>query len=203
MNDKIYCGNPYHFIKNFPDKFFDLSIVDCMDWVTENIEVPSQHFFNQIARVSKQTIFLNITELICMRKLHIDSFGMYLFNVLHDGQEFELLNFAVTSQSGVKYLGHIDTSSVLTFQTEDEKGIPVLEKFNVVKPLDFYRMIFTHFAKDGLTIFDANLLNGNSRIAADMTGKVYYGAAKYPSLITLQEERYIKYKQSPELPISW
>ena len=174
-----------------------------MDWVTETIDIPSQHFFNQLARVSKQTVFFNITELICARKLQIDSFGMYLFNVLHDGQEFELLNFAVTSQSGVKYLGHIDTSSVLTFETENEKGVPVLEKFNVVKPVDLYRMIFTHFCKAGFMVFDANLLNGNSRIAADMAGKVYYGCAKYPSLITLQEERYITYKQSPELPMAW
>jgi len=186
-----------------PDKYFDLSIVDCIDYVSEKPYIPSQHFFNQVARVSKKTIFFNISELICTRKLLIDSYGLYLFSIFHEEDRNELLNFAITSQNGVQYLGGINHHSILTFASENTIGVPVLERHNIIKPLDLYRIIFSQFCPEALTVFDANILNGNSRIAADMHGKIFYGAGKYPAQIELQEKRFTKYKNSPELPMSW
>lgn len=172
-------------MKHFPDKYFDLAIVDPpygnnlsggrstkngwnnkIDWDKcnkgWNLEIPTPEYFAELQRVSKNQIVWG---------------GNYFANMLPNSEcwliwdkgqrDFSLADGEMAWTSFDKAM-RIHTLHRAVANQED-KIHPTQ------KPIDLYKWILTRFAYPGMKILDTHLGSGSSRIAAYHYGCDFYG----------------------------
>lgn len=190
----MYC---MEYMKDIPDKFFDLAIVDppyglpknsthgrgklknrCLNG--GNIQKwdvrPSIEYFNELFRVSKNQIIWGGNYF---------PLGPTRYFVCWDKQQvwdnFSQCEFAWTSFDKPAKLCSISNRG----------GNSDKNKFHPTqKPIELYAYLLRNFAKHGDKIFDSHLGSGSSRIAAYKMGFDFYATEIDKSYFEAQEKRF-------------
>lgn len=185
-------------MKQFPDKYFDLAVVDPpyrAQWENQPTkdmrkngsmkhfgDKPTKEYFQELFRVSKNQIIwgANNFELppykgfLVRRKLSIsDSFTMSMAEIAYLSEK----------------LG--TTSKVFDFAPQGTKEEPRIHPTQ--KPVALYQWIFKNYAKPGFKILDTHLGSGSSRIAAYDAGLDFVGYEIDKDYFDRQEERFKKH----------
>ena len=185
-------------MKQFPDKYFDLAVVDppyraqSENQPTKDMrkngtmehfgDKPTKEYFQELFRVSKNQIIwgANNFELppykgfLVWRKLTIsDSFTMSMAEIAYLSEK----------------LG--TTSKVFDFAPQGTKEEPRIHPTQ--KPVALYQWIFKNYAKPGFKILNTHLGSGSSRIAAYDAGLDFVGFEIDKDYFDKQEERFKKH----------
>lgn len=149
---------------------------------------PPPEYFDELARVSKNQIiwggnYFDLPPTRCFivwRKTNIPLEGFSMAPV-----EYAWTSFNKNAQMCEYY---------------SSGGSGREERFHPTqKPVELYKWIYTHFAKEGDRILDTHLGSGSSRIAAYDLGFDFVGCELDPVYYKLQEERFKKYASQMNL----
>lgn len=183
-------------MREFPDKFFELAVVDppyglpkdssngrgklanrvfnsgnisCWD------KAPQKQYFVELFRVSSQQIIFggNYFKLPPCR-------GFIVWDKVQPWQNFSKCEYAWTS---------FDRPSNL-FRFDNRTGDKI---HPTQKPVALYAWIFKTYAKPGYKILDTHLGSGSSRIAAHDAGLDFWGYEIDKTYFELQEARFAKH----------
>ena len=183
-----------NFMKTIPDNYFSLCVVDPpygininnnmgrrkgdkpSDYknVTWDCEIPSNEYFEELFRVSKNQIiwganYFNMPPTKC--------FIVWRKPQISENVSFSMLEYAWTSFDGT-------SKEWIGMSNEPDRIHPTQ------KPVALYRWIFQHYAKDGDKILDTHLGSGSSRIAAYEAGLDFVGCEIDKEYFDKQEERF-------------
>ena len=187
-------------MKEFPDKFFDLAVVDPPYGLGSKLingrgnhvkfknykEIekwdiaPAQSYFNELFRISKNQIiwggnYFNLGP----------SRGFIVWDKKQSLPNFSACEFAWTSFDRV--------SSIFRYRQAGcfgEKKIHPTQK-----PVDLYYWIYNKFLPSGGKVIDTHLGSGSNRIAADKAGNIDFWSYELNSdYFRDQEKRYSDYK---------
>ena len=202
MISEVYNMDCMEYMKSIPDKFFELAVVDPPygigeDWkkrnkgssfketTYKNDSIPSQEYFNQLFRISKDVIIWGYN---------------YFTNILGSTNYLIIWDKVSNNNTVFKY-----SKAEIAFTT---KRIPV----NLVsipwdgyrmgketgqkkihphqKPIELYAWLFDNYANPGDKIFDSHLGSGSSRIAAYKMGFDFYATEIDKQYFDAQEKRF-------------
>lgn len=202
MISEVYNMDCMEYMKSIPDKFFELAVVDPPygigeDWkkrnkgtsfketTYKNDSIPSQEYFNQLFRISKDVIIWGYN---------------YFTNILGSTNYLIIWDKVSNNNTVFKY-----SKAEIAFTT---KRIPV----NFVsipwdgyrmgketgqkkihphqKPIELYAWLFDNYANPGDKIFDSHLGSGSSRIAAYKMGFDFYGTEIDKDYFDAMERRF-------------
>lgn len=191
-------------MKQFPDKFFDLAIVDPpygigdfrntkakkhhkkVDW---NNAIPTEEYFNELVRVSKNRIIWGVNY-----------YGKYVNDVgriVHDKtggghrkNPKELSDCDIASHSfGVNMkIFHYTSIGNVIGKTIDWKN--EMRWHPCQKPIALYKWLLMNYAKEGDKILDTHLGSGSSRIAAHDMGFDFWGYEIDKDYFEAQEKQF-------------
>jgi len=160
----------------YPDKYFDLAIVDPPYGISVNMnagrkkdtkskkrtikkwdnETPTIEYFNQLRRVSKNQIVWGANHMI--DKIQLNSMGWIFWNkCVAAGCSFSDGELAYTSFNQALKMAVIPYSGFIGM--EGEKFHPT------TKPIKLYKWILKHYAKPNDKILDTHLGSGSIAIA--------------------------------------
>ena len=175
-SSEVYLMDCVEGMKHYPDKYFDLAVVDPpygIKWTGESVgqrkkwacsnkpskhkrkdwdkETPSQEYFNELFRVSKNQIICggNYFDLPPTR-------GIICWDKKTDGTFFSKFELLWTSFNKAADIFR------LPIQDESQNKIHPTQK-----PIKLYDWIFANYATEGMKILDTHLGSGNSRISAN------------------------------------
>ena len=169
------------YMKQFPDKFFDLAVVDPPYGIdagfhatsriakygqtkTVNDNKPRPEYFMELFRVSKNQIIWGYNHLSDMLPKCKEFIFWYKHQPVRSYADGEL---AWTSfQASAKCFDYPFFGGV---NKENHRIHPTQ------KPIALYKWIFENFARGGQKILDTHLGSGSSRIAAYHAGLDFYG----------------------------
>lgn len=182
MISEVYNGDCMDYMARFPDKFFELAVVDPpyqnndaigvkngkkhagkrVDYHLFENKKPSDLYFAELKRVSKNQIIWggNYFGLIG---------GGIVWN--KNGTVFGEAEIAICSTHHSVKIYEFTWNGMLQ-QNMKEKEIRI---HPTQKPVALYRWILQNYAKDGDKILDTHLGSGSSRIAAHQMGFDFYG----------------------------
>lgn len=191
-------------MREMPDKAFDLAVVDVPyginvsgsmgkrkrygeivkhKKVTWDRQSPSQEYFDELFRVSKNQVIFGANHFIS--KIPIDSSCW----IVWDKQFAEDISFASVELAWTSFTS---VSKKVSISPSSENGghsrIHPTEK-----PIKLYRWIFQHYAKPGDKILDTHLGSGSSRIAAYDMGLDFWGYEIDKEYFDLEEERFARH----------
>ncbi len=200
MISEVYNIDCMDFMRQFPDKYFELAIVDppyglgkrttsggggknkqSEKWKNHDWDntIPSIEYFNELKRVSKNYIVWG---------------GNYMLEHLNNCRCF------ITWDKMV----YIPTMSQIELALTSFDLLPQLIKINnndsnrmhpTQKPVDLYRWLLQNYAKQGDKILDTHLGSGSSRIACDMEGFDFYGCELDQDYFEAHQKRWTEYKK--------
>ncbi len=177
----------------FPDKFFDLAIVDPpygggqhfnfrFDEVYEN-HAPSKEYFDQLFRVSKNQIVWGgnyFTDKIPVSRCWL---AWQKGNPLPSFSDFEL---AWTSFDKVSINVKIDSYG---FRHGDKVGRGEKTIHPTQKPVALYQWLLDKFAQPGFKILDTHVGSGSSLVAFQENGYEYVGYEIDPKYYKMAKKR--------------
>ena len=188
-------------MKEFPDKFFDLAVVDPPYGVnrflnnqptrlnkygsmeTANDLKPTAEYFGQLFRVSKNQIiwgYNHLSDLLPSTKEFIFWYKHQPVDTYSDG-ELAWTSFTKTAKC-------FDYPFFGGTGADDDGRIHPTQK-----PVALYRWIYQNYAKDGYKILDTHLGSGSSRIAAYDAELDFWGYEIDKMYFDLQEERFARH----------
>ena len=180
----VYLMDCIEGMKQFPDKIFDLAVVDppygigagskkfingtsktVKDYYKENdwdTERPTQEFFTELKRVSKNQIVWGGNYFADL----LGAFRCFIFwdKTIH-GNSYADGELAWTSFDGVARYYRKNIAQV------NSEG----RMHPTQKPITLYDYVFTNFASEGDLILDTHLGSQSSRIAANKAGLDFVG----------------------------
>jgi len=187
-------------MKEFPDKYFELAIVDPPYGIDINSsgrlghyggkgkkwdnQTPNKYYFLELERISKNAIiwggnYFALPPTRCF--------------LIWDKQQPEEVSFASCEYAWTSF-----NKSAKTFykrpQNADLKRIHPTQK-----PIALYKWILTNYAKEGDKILDTHLGSGSSRIAAWDMGFDFWGYELDLEYFEAQEKRFNQYKMQQKL----
>jgi site-specific DNA-methyltransferase (adenine-specific) len=198
LSSIVYNEDCLQALKLYPDKYFDLAVVDPpygininesigrykgqkhsgAKKVTWDNSIPTKEYFNELKRTSKDQIiwggnYFSLPANKCFLiwdKLFSDelSFSMY---------ELAWTSFNTTAK-GFKYNPALDRPKLHPTQ----------------KPVALYDWIFNKYATEGIKILDTHLGSGSSRIAAYKAGLNFVGFEIDAEYYEKQEKRFNDFK---------
>jgi len=208
MTNIVYNQDCMEGMKQYPDKYFDLAIVDPPyfkeygkiiypgaaisttgikrnRFESKNWEVPNEGYFQELYRVSKNQIIWGINYY----ERFVNCHGRIIWDKVNDESGFSKAEIASCSlHNSVQMFRFMWNGMLQGNMKEKETRIHPTQK-----PIALYKWLLKNYAKSGDKILDTHLGSGSSRIAAydlefDFTGfeidKDYYEA---------QEERFKKH----------
>ena len=204
VEQRAYLRDCMEAMAEFPDKFFDLAVVDPPYGIGEadekrmqsrhhsqkkykgkawDKEPPQQAYFDELRRVSKNQIVWGANHFIS--RLPIDSpcwlfWDKDNFGDFADG-ELAWCSFK-TAVRKFKY-----TWNGFRKQQPEERFHPTQ------KPVALYDWIFANYAKAGQKVLDTHLGSGSSRIAANKAGIDFWGYELDPDYFAAHEKRYANF----------
>jgi len=190
---EVFNGDCMNFMAKFPDKFFELAIVDppygIGDWTTQaavyvdrfgnkkikksekmkpvtwNNSIPKNDYFIELNRVSSKTIIWGAN--------YYNSFeggGAVIWYKGKGNPVFSSCEIAsISHQKRVDYC-HIDWQSGFSRQKKED----VIHQCQ--KPVALYMWLLRNYAKEGDKILDTHMGSQSSRIACYKLGFDYYGS---------------------------
>ena len=184
-------------MKEFPDKFFDLAIVDPpyainrfkngensrlrkygqMDSV--NNARPSKEYFDELFRVSKNQIVWGFNHLCDLLPPTTEFIFWYKHQPVETYSDGELAwtSFTKTAKCfDYAYFGNIGADTYRIHPTQ--------------KPVALYQWILSKYAKQGDKILDTHLGSGSSRIACYNGGYDFWGYEIDKEYFEKQEQRF-------------
>lgn len=202
-SSEVYLMDCIDGMKHYPDKFFDLAVVDPPYGIDINMnmgrkkgqpkkhdskdwdkDIPSYEYFTELFRVSKNRIVWGgnyFTEILPPTK----SWLFWDKNV-PDGVSFADGELAWTSFDKTLIKCKVDYSG---FQ-----GMDVCGKIHPTqKPVKLYDWIFDKYAERGMRILDTHLGSGSSRIAANKAGLDFVGFEINEDYFNASEDRFKKF----------
>lgn len=192
-------------MKEFPDKFFDLAIVDPEYGIGESERhsyhpnastkykpkkwdskgVPDQSYFKELFRVSKNQIIWggNYFELPTCKK-----------PIIWDKQQPEgMFEYAWQSQDNqqARIFRRSPSSDKNCVSNGDSRARQTRMRIHPTqKPIALYKWLLKNYAKEGDKILDTHLGSGSSRIAAHDMGFDFWGYELDPDYFQAQEKRF-------------
>ena len=195
-------------MKQIPDKYFDLAIVDPPygigagkekphnGWKDYGIKQwdnkpPNQDYFNELFRVSKNQIIWGANHFIS--KLPID-FSCFL--IWDKGQRNFSLADGEMAWTSFK-------SSARFFNYSRAKALQEGKIHPTQKPVDLYKWLLQNYAKTGDKILDTHVGSASSLIACYDLGFEYLGFELDPDYYKVATERLEKHKSQLNLLIDF
>lgn len=203
MKNVVHLCDCMDFMRDLPDKYYDLAIVDPpyginaanmtmgkgssfetgrlkkMDW---DKKIPDILYFNELRRIAKNQIIWGGNY------YNIGSSKCYLIWDKKDyNSDFAAAELAWTSfDSVVKIFQHPrNTKEIRIHPTQ--------------KPIALYKWLLSKYAKPGQTIFDSHVGSGSIRIACHDLGFDFEGCELDADYWQAQEERYKNHIAQPEI----
>jgi site-specific DNA-methyltransferase (adenine-specific) len=183
-------------MKEFPDKFFELAIVDppynivsqqkrgigsridktgkMNNW---NNAKPPKEYFDELFRVSKNQIIWGANNFILP-----ESEYFIVWNKMQTVENFASAEYAWTN---VRKPAKVFNYSI--HQHNIEKGDKI---HPTMKPVKLYQWLLKNYAKPGDKILDTHLGSGSSRIAAYKMGFDFWGYELDKDYFDAQEKRF-------------
>lgn len=200
-------------MRQYPDKHFDLAVVDPPYGIGVNVnmgrrkgdkksnyhkyagmdkEPPSVEFFRELMRVSKNQIIWGANHFIS--RIPFDSPSWIVWDKDNTG-DFADCELAWTSfSSPVRKFKFRWNGMLQEDMANKEKRIHPTQK-----PVALYDWIFKNYAKEGNLILDTHLGSGSSRIAADRAGLNFVGCELDADYFAAHEKRWNEYKAQLKL----
>lgn len=199
---EVYNIDCLEYMKSIPDKFFDLCIADppygigvtkmtlgngknkvyrgMTDW---DNQAPSAEFFNELLRVSKNSIIWGANHFIS--KLPYNSSCWLVWDKGTGNNDFADCELAWTSfRKTVRKYSQSWVGANAKEKTDKQRIHPTQ------KPVALYAWLLDNYAIGGGKIFDPFLGSGSSRIAAYKKGFDFYGCELDKEYYDAQEERF-------------
>ena len=191
------------YMKNIPDKYFDLAVVDPpygisinhnmgrrkgdkpseYKKVTWDSKPPEKEYFDELFRVSKNQIvwganYFQMPPTKCFIVWRKPQISEYV--------SFSMVEYAWASfdQTAKEWIG---------MSAEADRIHPTQ------KPVALYQWIFGRYAKEGDKIFDTHLGSGSSRIAAYNAGLDFVGCEIDKDYFDAQEKRFAEHTRQISL----
>jgi len=188
-------------MREFPDKFFDLAIVDPPFGLSDrtknkfrrhkqtgtytNKSIPGPEYFVELERVSKASIiwgcqymlpFLNPSGsfIVWDKKADPDLHNMSSCDIAWYSNRDRIRTFRGHWCGAVKF--------------ENEPTIHIHQK-----PIALYKWILKHYAQKGFKLLDTHLGSGSSRIAAESLGFDFWGYELDPDYFEKHEKRFASF----------
>lgn len=195
-------------MRNFPDKSFDLSVVDPPYFhgpenanyfgsdisktgvrrgsrAVSSWNVPSNEYFKELDRISKRYIVWG-----CNYFDFVFSHGRIVWDKKNDSSTFSNCEIAATNlHESVKIFRYTWNGMLQEDMKNKEVRIHPTQK-----PVALYDWIFNNYAKPGDMILDTHLGSGSSRIAAYKSGLDFVGFEIDKDYFEAQEKRFQEYK---------
>lgn len=201
MNNVVHLMDCMEGMAQFPDKYFDLAVVDPPYGIGVNHnmgrrkgdknsdykpavwdnEPPKLEYFYELFRVSKNQIVWGANHFIS-RMPYDTSCWLLWDKKFSDEVTFAQFEMAWTSFNSTckKYDKFPNSNEVRLHPTQ--------------KPVALYSWIFERYAKPGDLILDTHVGSGSSRISADKAGLDFTGYEIDPEYWADQEKRYKQFK---------
>lgn len=201
-SSEVYLMDCIAGMKHYPDKFFDLAVVDPpYGYGTEKTGIlnfrmeakekewnkaPTLEYFAELVRVSKNQIVWGGNYFPCLWEL-----GGRCFIYWHKGNpvnNFADGELAWTSfdrnakQFDYRYYGNLEGKSSAS------------DKFHPTqKPIALYDWVYQNFSERGQRVLDTHLGSGSSRIAANKAGLDFVGFEIDEDYFNASEDRFKKF----------
>lgn len=215
----VYNIDCMEFMKNIPDKFFDLAIVDPpygieiskrkkfgtvknritsylkKDWDNSK---PSKEFFDELFRVSKNQFVFGgnyFTE-------YLYSTNAWIFWDKGWGENFsysagELIWSSLDFNIKKVFISRKYTQNNISNNPKKAKHFAKIHQAQ--KPIEIYKYILENFAEPSWKIFDSHLGSGSSRIACYELGFDFLGCEIDKDYFEAMEKRFQNYLKQPKL----
>ena len=204
---EAYLIDCMEYMATLPDKAFELAIVDPPYGIGEDgeknhtrgklavsknykafagndKEPPDIAYFNELFRVSKNQIVFGANHFIS--RIPKDSSCWIVWDKLNGLTDFADCELAWTSfKSAVRKFEFRWQGMLQGNMADKETRIHPTQK-----PVELYKFLLTHYAKEGDRILDTHLGSGSSRIAAYDLGFDFVGCEIDPDYFKAQEERF-------------
>jgi len=204
INSIVHLGDCLEAMKQYPDNYFDLAIVDPpyglgidgnkeQRWKDGSLKrkaheikgwdnaIPTAEYFSELKRVSKNQIIWGgnyFTEFLKPTKSWIFWYKGQQDLTMSDGE------MAWTSMDKVTRMVNIHRTHIW-----QEKPMHPTQK-----PVKLYDWIFANYAEEGMKILDTHVGSGSSRISADKAKLDFTGYEIDAEYWTAQEKRFKEYK---------
>lgn len=199
MISEVYNEDCMIGMARFPDKFFDLAVVDPPYGFGVNMNmgrrkgkrkkhvdkiwddsIPSQEYFSELMRVSKNQIIWG---------------GNYFplppskcFIVWDKGESIYGRDFAEVEQAWASF---DKAARIIKLHPNQNDRIHPTQK-----PIKLYTGLYKRFLNGGGVVLDTHLGSGSNRIAADKAGNIdFYGFELDKDYFDAQEKRWMNYKK--------
>jgi len=210
MKSEVFNIDCVEAMKQFPDNYFDLAIVDPPygigaskgTWGSSNKgevtnygkkdwdkEIPREEYFIEIQRVSKNQII----------------WGGNYFTLRPSSCwiVWDKLNSADFADCELAWTSFATAVRKFTFRWNGMLQQNMKDKENRIhptqKPVALYRWLLQNYAKEGDKILDTHLGSGSSRIAADMEGYNFTGYELDKDYFDASVKRFAEYKLQTKL----
>ena len=216
MISKVFNTDCLESMKQYPDNYFELAIVDPPYGIGEDgsknhtrgklavaknyksffgfdKEAPSIEYFTELQRVSKNQIIWGANHFIS--RIPFDSSCWIVWNKQNGESDFADCELAWTSFSTAVRMFQWKWAGMLQQNMKDKES----RIHPTQKPVALYRWLLQNYAKPNDKILDTHLGSGSSRIAADMEGYDFTGYELDKDYFDASVKRFNDYKLQTKL----
>jgi len=208
MISEVYNIDCMEGMAKYPDKYFDLAIVDppygigkfnMENQVTKNVKkweydwndyIPDKKYFIELERVSKERIIWGANYYNCFN----EKGGAIVW--FKDVKHPNMSKCEIASYSRLK---KVDFYRYDWSNTDKYNELKNTDIHPCQKPLALYKWLLTNYAKKGDKILDTHLGSGSSRIAAYDMGFDFVGFELDKDYFDAQEKRFYEFKMQGKL----
>lgn len=209
--NSFICADCMDYLPQFPDKYFELAIVDVPYGIGEDgsknhtrtklakskdykgytggdLSAPDKKYFDELMRVSKNQIIWGANHFIS--KIPYDSSCWIVWDKQNGENDFADCELAWTSFSTSVKIFHYRWAGML-------QGNMKNKEYRIhpnQKPVLLYDWILSKYAKQGDKILDTHVGSASSLIACHKNGFDYIGFEKDPYYYNLASKRLEEYK---------
>lgn len=219
---EVYNEDCLKVMGRFPDKFFDLAIVDPPYGINHSIiaakqsgkqygkaaapkadyvlkdwdkQTPVKAYFDDLLRVSKNQIIWGANHFIS--KIPYDTSCFIVWNKENGANNFADCELAWTSFKSSVRLVSIRWNGMLQYDMKNKE----VRIHPTQKPVKLYRWILQHYGKPGDKILDTHLGSQSSRIAAFNMGFDFWGAELDQQYFEMGNKRF--YNETKQIQIQF
>ena len=212
----VYNADCMDIMKGYPDKYFDLAVVDPPYGIGEDgsknnsrgkiakskdykafsgndISSPNIEYFNELIRVSKNEMIFGANHFIS--KIPYDSSCWVVWDKDNGNTDFADCELAWTSFKTSVRKYKFKWQGMLQENMKNKE----IRIHPTQKPIALYDWIFKNYAKPTDKILDTHLGSGSSRIAAYKTGLSFVGIELDKDYFEAQEKRFNTFKSQLRL----
>lgn len=202
-------------MKEFPDKFFDLAVVDPPYWNADQgkISRTGGTWSRKYQREETGDSDIRDWDIAPKQEYFLELFRISKNQVIWGGNYFSLpparcflvwrkLNIPIEgfTMSPIEYAWTSFNENADLFEAFSSSTGSIEKRFHPTqKPISLYAWIFKKHSEPGMKILDTHLGSGSSRIAAYDAGLNFYGYEINKQYFDLQEERFKRHSAQQNL----